>query len=434
MNKGRHGPAMAFALLVTVCACAAVPDDESVVVRSVQSSVQGGQPQPALSPAVAICVGASPSTCEFRCTGTLIAPNLVLSVRHCIQSARRDVVCATDTFQGTPPPPGSFWVTTNSVVSPSSRGWHRVSHYFISPTLRAICGGDISLLMLSDNVSPADAVLATPVLDRPTTDASFSRRIVAIGYGASAGLANDVGSRRIREQIPVQCLPGDNSLPCPEIAAGTIVEQEFVVSDGVCEGDSGSAALDQEHWSKGELLQYGVLSRAHVAENQCDLGVYEQLGPWGSFIAGHAREAALIGGYPTPAWTSIVSTATTTLSSTYPNGALGGNCSDNADCETTGLCASPDNGVHWVCSQPCAKGCPSGFACSTDGTEALCFPTPPVQSSSSGSCCVAAATSANPTAWLFVLPGAMTLLRRRSRRSHCSQSGRRPRVLERVVG
>ena len=64
-----------MAVLVAVAGCGSTPESESVGVEA--SAIRGGQEQYFEYPAVGCLQGAG------ICTGTLIAPNLVLSAKHC---------------------------------------------------------------------------------------------------------------------------------------------------------------------------------------------------------------------------------------------------------------------------------------------------------------------------------------------------------------
>jgi hypothetical protein len=85
--------ALAFTLLGTMgCSAPSGTDDEDKTT-STASAVVGatdtGHPF-----AVGLCLGASgPGLCTSLCSGALIAPNLVMTARHCVDTAPNPVDC-----------------------------------------------------------------------------------------------------------------------------------------------------------------------------------------------------------------------------------------------------------------------------------------------------------------------------------------------------
>src|SRR5688572_28600307 len=93
---------IAFALLLSACA---TPRGEST--STTRGAIQGGSLDSANTFAVAILDEAN-----GVCSGTLIAPNLVLTARHCIAGGGSDPIdCATDRFES-PRAASGYKVTT----------------------------------------------------------------------------------------------------------------------------------------------------------------------------------------------------------------------------------------------------------------------------------------------------------------------------------
>jgi hypothetical protein len=143
-----HLRATGCLVVVAVAACSAPPSGTEEGASSTSSPVQGGTSDTTHNFAVGVCVG-SAGACSNYCSGTLIAPNLVLTARHCVDNlvSGSNVVCATDMFTTQRAPASSFVVTTDSSMSQGTTGWHGVWQVIKTPG-NAVCGNDLSLLIL----------------------------------------------------------------------------------------------------------------------------------------------------------------------------------------------------------------------------------------------------------------------------------------------
>ena len=354
----------------------------SLRVGETESAVQGGAVDQTHSYAVGVCGGA-PGQCQYLCSGALIAPNLVVTARHCVTSTPSRIDCASDRFGSLLGPASAFNITTYYSMNQSTQGWHSVSK-IITPTPTPVCGNDIALLILADNVPAGVATPITPAVQYPITDHTrYSTTNTAIGYGVvSPQSPQSAGVRHIRQNIDIQCIPGDPALGCNTSQAFGGDDKELLGGDGTCEGDSGSSAYEQTSFNSNKPVSLGVLSRGGVStdETTCIGAVYTRLDSWKDLIIGAVKEASAKGGYPLPNWTNppvapgtdagpTPVTNDSGVSTVPAPGELGTSCSTDNDCDSK-TCRSASSGES-LCTQSCggSNACPDGYACS----QGLCF-------------------------------------------------------------
>jgi MYXO-CTERM domain-containing protein len=318
MSIGRHGVSkavgstLAFAI-VCAAGCGSAANAPPERVGSSENAIQGGKSDTTHNFAVGLCGGAfggpmGGNNCQILCSGALIAPNLVVTARHCVDDVSSDTVdCSTETFQSAIYPASEYFITTDPNVYDLSATWYPVSQ-IITPTTTKFCGSDLSLLILASNVPSSEVpTLATPEIWYPVYAPQFSSDETAIGYGLDApDDTTSGGVRRIRENIPILCVPDDShpAMDCAPVKDSGIAEGEFEASNGPCEGDSGSSAYEQTSFDSGTFLSLGVLSRGGSSGDTCEGSIYTQLYAWQSLILTTAKQAATLGGYPLPAWTT----------------------------------------------------------------------------------------------------------------------------------
>jgi hypothetical protein len=234
-----------------------------------------------------------------------------------------------------------------------------------------------------------------PTIDPPMTDHSvYATTVTAIGYGLSTPLDEagvTAGTRRIKENIPLYCIPNDTTFAncfSDPMASQVLSADEFVSGDAsTCEGDSGSGAYDQPSFNRGQWVAFGVLSRGAVSQDgkTCVQPVYSRFDAWGPLLIEAATEAATMGGYSAPVWAGGSGPPTTTpaADAAATDDAAGGvmtsrpapgSLADGKACEEDSDCAAQNcvstNDVTFVCASPCSEGsCTTGFAC----TSGYCF-------------------------------------------------------------
>jgi hypothetical protein len=433
------------------------PTPEST--RSTASAIQAGATDSTHTFAVGV-VQFTQTQIEF-CSGSLLARNLVATARHCVaQISSPQIDCSVATF-GQLVPTSEMFVTTDTTITPSS-SFYGVSAIHV-PSQSGVCGSDIALLVLDQPITLPSYV--TPAISPPLTDSSRSTTVTAIGYGIDTptdDAGTTAGTRRIKENVMLQCIPHDPSpsLDCfrDPTAAQYMTAGEFMSADQTtCEGDSGSGVYDQVQFDRGNWVSYGVLSRGSVSSDglDCVQPIYTRFDAWGSLLAQAANDAAARGGYPLPSWATAISggadagfaaaadasqgntaDAGGTVGATSPGSSgVGGSGTsqppsgaDGDPCGTSSACLSQNcvsfDGNHFYCATACGAGgtCQPGFVCEGQAHDQYCFSASAVPSSKSGSsggCAVGeVAPDRSPsTSNLWAVLGIAVVAVRRARRA-----------------
>jgi hypothetical protein len=383
----------AIAVIAIVLAACLAQDDRHMTIRPRTSSdtqaIQGGTLDSGDPNVVAIVINAGGGIAI--CSGSLIAPNLVLSAHHCVADVGNTSSCGSNSF-GMQYANSAFRITTSgtaaynsfntgSIPSVDNSTWYGVRQVWTPGS--DICGQDMSLLELTTNVSGV-----TPIIPRVDTPVGNNETYTAVGFGITSPSGQAAGKRYTVSGLNVLC-PGNCGFGMSP-GQGEWEGGSQTQAIGTCEGDSGGPAID----AQGRVI--GTVSRGPA--NSCSDTVYEAVFAQSSWIKSQAQTAAVDGQYTAPGWATGGTTGTGggagggsgagggTGSTGGGSGSTGGGSSSGSGCSDPSLqCLDASGHGDYACitsaggfpsgAQSCQSDadCPANYACWSGGSSSACL-------------------------------------------------------------
>lgn len=260
------------------CSVASLGCGNATPLGSEQSAIFGGTAAPDDTAVVAVV-----NFSGGQCSGSLIAPNLVLTARHCVAAtADKDVrvVCGQTPFEP-PDSAGAIFVVPLPSISQDPNDYLAVGAIRMPENLGDdLCGTDVALLRLKKPLTDV-----TPLEPRVDVAVTAGEGYSAVGFGIDESLPDKPSSERKRlDGLEVAC----NDDAC---RGGDVRDNEWIGSGGPCQGDSGGPALDVD----GKVV--GVVSRGKTG---CTEPVFSDVVTRATWLRAEAVDAAKVA-HQTPA-------------------------------------------------------------------------------------------------------------------------------------
>ena len=411
-----HRPRIRLASIVSLgvlvaCSDAAPPSRVEATVSASQPIIHG-KVSDSSQDAVVLIEGLGANS--FACSGTLLAPNLVLTARHCVsQLVSEGVQCdvrgngTSASAIGADLVPGTLFIYVG-VNRPTSFGANPAAKAMkiIHDSATNLCNHDLALLLL-DRIIP-DAKISPVRLDSPPLKTDT---VLAVGWGISDTTA-EPPQRMQRGGIKINAI-GPNAvgtLPTPP--------NNFQVGESFCQGDSGGPGYAESTGAVIGVVSYGgngsgdtTFPWSRCLDNGAGVfNVYTELSPFKDLILSAYQEAGQdpwLEGGPDPRLAKY----------NEP-------CTDGSACQSN-LCYVDPKTHNGACTQDCSTdACPDGFDCSNDSAAGTKICKPHVASSSNastggktGGCAAAPGSDASSSAWgAFAALALFGAARKRSRR------------------
>lgn len=276
-----------------------VSDDGEWELGRVESEIAGGSVDEEERWNSVVFVRTPMSTGAQLCSGTLVAPNLVLSALHCVASLRDDNFSCNPDGTVTQNKPGAGEL--GPAVSPDiieirtgtyagAKDPEAFGKTLITTKSGNICQNDLALIVLDRDLN----LPLSPL--RLTKAMRVGEPLTLAGYGMTEGVGGLI-TRRFIDNIRVQEIGADSAGSTSSGAP----PRTFMVGPGACKGDSGGPAFAYED---GSAAVAGVNS---IVVGSCGAitsrSIFTRLAPFEKLIRSAFDEAGhpvWLEGQPTP--------------------------------------------------------------------------------------------------------------------------------------
>lgn len=284
-----YGSALALGFVVVVSGCSDGSGPELMherVGQAIQPIIHGVG-SGAEQDAVVVLTTFRDGQRRSLCTATLVAPNLLVTARHCVSDTDASTGCSKDgvalagaTVRGDRRPEDLVVFAGKDGIAPDTSVEANASArgaQIVTDSSMTICNHDLAFLVL-------DRKLAEPIAPIRLGPPRLDETIAAVGWGVDETGALPK-TRSARLDVP---LVGIGPALYPDHDAYGYGDTEFMVGESACSGDSGSPALAKSGAVLGVAARAGngkprdPANYASVCVGETAHAVYTQL-------AGHER-------------------------------------------------------------------------------------------------------------------------------------------------
>lgn len=245
----------AFGLALGGCAAPTEGGEPQGHVGRVIQPIVGGAASGIEQDAVVVLARFESGTRASLCTATLVAPNLVVTARHCVSATDASAACGSDgkavvgaALHGDRAPATLVVFTAAGGLAPDTTteaGAKARGKKLVVDSATTICNHDLAFVVL-------DTAIAGPIASVRLAPPTGGEMLTAVGFGITEGGALPAS----RMQRGGLANVGAGPMAFPDDARYGVGDAEFLVGESACSGDSGSPTLA----SSGAVV--GIASRS----------------------------------------------------------------------------------------------------------------------------------------------------------------------------